>query len=140
MEQIKIEETKRSEIENAYKNMGVKIFEDKIFKHLSFEIGLFNRKNVEMNYLHLLKDNLEIGSGILVYKDKRKHFEFCYEKQLLSNADSCLLKNCYIDKRFRGNGYFKLMLMSFESKAIMHNKSKIILAVNQNNLTSISIF
>ena len=140
MEQIKIEEVNRSKIERSYQNMGMQIFKDQIFKHLTFEIGLFNRKSVEMDYLCLLKNNVEIGNGILVYKDKRKHFEFCYEKQLLANPNSCLLKNCYIDRRFRGLGYFRLMLSSFESKAIKHNKSKIILAVNKNNLNSISIF
>ena len=83
---------------------------------------------------------MEIGSGILVYKDKRKHFEFCYEKQLLETPFSCLLKNCYIDRPYRGLGYFSLMLSNFESRAITHDMKQIILAVNKNNLNAIAIF
>ena len=140
MEDLDIKQITISDIENNYKNLGNQLFERDIIKHLSFEIGLFNKRNVEIDYLCIFKNNINIGCGILVYKDKRKKQEFAYEKQLINLPNSCLLKNCYIEKPFRNKGYFSLMFSNLKQKAKSHGFEKMVLAVNKNNINAFQIF
>ena len=140
MEQVDIVKLKRCDVENSYKYLGIKFLESSIIKHLSFEIGLFNKRNVQMDYLSILKNKINIGCAVLVYHDKRKKHEFEYEKHILNLPETCMLKNCYIEKPFRKQGYFRYMFSKIENLAKEKGYKKIVLAVNRNNINAFQIF
>ncbi len=135
-----IVEITKKDLQNYYDSIPETIRSD-MQKHIAYDLDMFDNPLVDMKYFFIYNDNDKfVGAGILVFKDFRQEKEFEYEKMLLNKEKTALIKNCFVNSKYRGNGYFSQLMHAMENSVKDKGYKNITLSTRKTNVMAQNIY
>ena len=119
------------------RNIPDNVFEK---RRAEFYLNMFDNPLVDALYIYFMDKDEYIGECVLVFRDEREIYEFEYEKDILGNNDSCLIKNLWIRNNMRGKGYFTKFLNEIKTLAYKKGCRCLVFSVAKNNTHAIDIY